>query len=67
LLYLYDKKCYNLAMKKLGRPVKLDKKSARIAARLRPEEKEFIIQVFGSVQKWIDQCLEILNETRSKK
>jgi hypothetical protein len=54
-------------MKKLGRPIKQDKKSARIAARLRPHEKEFIIQVFGSVQKWIDQCLVILNETKNKK
>lgn len=54
-------------MNKAGRPIKIDKKSARIAARLRPADKELIIKVFASVQVWIDQCLEVLNKTKELK
>jgi len=32
--------------------------------RLEPSQKELIIKVFGSLQKWIDHCIKILNETR---
>ena len=35
--------------------------------RLEPKEKEKIRKVFGSVQSWVDHCLEILNKTKDKK
>lgn len=35
--------------------------------RLEPSQKEHIIKVFGSVQVWIDQCLEVLNKTKAVK
>lgn len=30
--------------------------------RLEPSQKEFIIKVFGSVQAWIDHCINSLNK-----
>jgi hypothetical protein len=35
--------------------------------RLEPREKQKIIKLFGSVQVWIDQCLDVLNKTKDKK
>lgn len=32
--------------------------------RLEPEQKKRIIKVFGSVQVWVDQCINILNKTK---
>jgi hypothetical protein len=30
--------------------------------RLEPSQKEFIIKVFGSVQAWVDHCINVLNQ-----
>lgn len=35
--------------------------------RLEPSDKEKIKLIFGSVQVWIDQCLEVLNKTKAVK
>lgn len=35
--------------------------------RLEPSKKKEIIQIFGSVQSWIDLCLKVLNETKGEK
>ena len=34
--------------------------------RLEPKEKQKIIKLFGSLQAWIDQCIEVLNKTKDK-
>jgi hypothetical protein len=41
-------------------PAKLKGKEVRevTSIRLEPEKKKQIIKLFGSVQKWIDSCLE---------
>ena len=35
--------------------------------RLEPKEKQKIIKLFGSLQIWIDHCIEVLNKTKDKK
>jgi len=35
--------------------------------RLEPKQKDEIIKLFGSVQKWIDHCIEVLNKSRGLK
>ena len=35
--------------------------------RLEPKEKQKIIKLFGSLQVWIDHCIEVLNKTKDKK
>jgi hypothetical protein len=38
-----------------------------MSIRLEPKQKQEIVKLFGSVQKWIDHCIEILNKTRGIK
>ena len=38
-----------------------------MSIRLEPKQKDEIIKLFGSVQKWIDHCIEILNKSRGTK
>lgn len=38
-----------------------------MSIRLEPKQKEEIVKLFGSVQKWIDYCIEILNNSRGTK
>jgi|LakMenEpi03Aug12_release.lakeMendotaPanAssembly.Ray.scaffolds.fasta_scaffold1318279_2 hypothetical protein len=35
-----------------------------MSIRLEPKQKDQIIKLFGSVQKWIDYCIEVLNKTK---
>jgi hypothetical protein len=35
--------------------------------RIQPKDKKLIIEHFGSLQVWIDQCLEILIKTKEVK
>lgn len=37
-----------------------------MSIRLEPAQKNEIIRLFGSVQKWVNQCVEILNETKKR-
>ncbi len=32
--------------------------------RLEPADKEMIIKIFGSMQLWIDHCLEVFKQTK---
>jgi hypothetical protein len=32
--------------------------------RLEPKQKDEIIKLFGSVQKWIDHCIEVLSKVK---
>jgi len=38
-----------------------------VSIRMQPSDKEKIKLIFGSVQVWIDQCLEVLNKTKAVK
>jgi hypothetical protein len=50
-------------------PAKLKGSEVRrnISIRLEPKQKEEIIKLFGSVQKWVDQCIAVLNKSRGVK
>jgi hypothetical protein len=32
--------------------------------RLEPKQKDEIIKLFGSVQRWVDHCIEVLNKVK---
>jgi hypothetical protein len=38
-----------------------------MSIRLEPKQKDEIVKLFGSVQKWVDHCIEVLNKSRGVK
>jgi hypothetical protein len=49
-----------------GRPRKGKELSEVTSIRLEPTQKVFIKRLFGSVQNWIDHCIDVLNQTKGK-
>ena len=49
-------------------PAKLKGTEVRlpVSIRLQPSDKKLIIEHFGSLQVWIDQCLEVLKKAKGK-
>jgi hypothetical protein len=47
-------------------PAKLKGSEVRrnMSIRLEPKQKDEIIKLFGSVQKWIDHCIEVLSKVK---
>lgn len=52
---------------KRGKPRKGKEASIVSSFRIEPQTKKDIIKIFGSVQKWVDKCLEVFNEVKNGK
>ena len=50
---------FNMPAKRKGSEVRQP-----MSIRLEPKQKDEIIKLFGSVQKWIDHCIAVLNQVK---